>query len=447
MPTIRCLPDNRAVEIDAGETILDATLRANIAHAHACGGQAKCSTCRVWILEGIENVSEPGDQERHLAEPLGFGPEVRLACQASVKGDVKLRRLVLDETDLEITSQLSRRRLGLAGESKDVSVLFCDIRGFTGLTTALSPYDVVFVLSRYFYQVGEAIEVNGGYIVDFYGDGVMALFGVGDDPLAPLRSVKAGLDILAEVDRFRPYMQSMYGLGFEVGVGLHYGPAVIGTVGSARHEKLTAIGETVNVANRVEAANKESDTHMLVSDSLYEVVKDHVEIGDFLRVALRGTGERRSLYEIVGLTPAGAALVAPGREEDGTRERYAGREWIRVLPEDTLPVGGQKVVSLDQLDLLLIRTEWRIHAVNNACPHLRLPLVESTVTEHDRIICRWHESCFDLTSGEIVEWCPALEPDGSPRGMAELGDVSKNRTPMEPFPIRVHNGHIWVSLD
>ncbi len=433
--------------MEEGDTILDATLRAHIAHAHACGGQAKCSTCRVWILEGMENVSPLEDDERRLAEPLGFGPEVRLACQTRVQGDVKLRRLVLDETDLEITSQLSRHRLGLAGESKNVSVLFCDIRGFTQLTTALSPYDVVFVLSRYFYQVGEAIEVNGGYIVDFYGDGVMALFGVDDDPLAPLRSVKAGLDILAEVDRFRPYMRSMYGMGFDVGVGLHYGPAVIGTVGSARHEKLTAIGETVNVANRVEAANKESGTHMLISDTLHEEVEDYVEVGDFLRVSLRGTTERRSLYEIVAMNPAGLALVAPKGEGDETRERFAGREWVRVLPEAELPVGGQKVVGLDQLDVLLIRTDWRIHAINNACPHLRLPLVESTVTERDRIICRWHESCFDLSSGDIVEWCPALESDGSPKGMAHLGDVSKNRTPLRPLPARVHDGHIWVALE
>jgi class 3 adenylate cyclase/nitrite reductase/ring-hydroxylating ferredoxin subunit len=328
-----------------------------------------------------------------------------------------------------------------------VSVLFCDIRGFTHLTETLSAYDVVFVLSRYFYHVGEAIEVNGGYIVDFYGDGVMALFGVDDDPLAPLRSVKAGLDILEAVDRFRPYMQSMYGQGFEVGVGLHYGPAVIGTVGSAMREKLTAIGDTVNIANRVEAANKESGTSMLISDDLYDEVEAHVEVGDFLRVRLRGSSERRSLYEISGLTPSGVALTAPSGAEDETRERYAGRDWIRVLPEAELPMGHRKVVELDGLDLLILHSKRRIHAINNACPHLKLPLSDSTVTDEETIVCRWHESRFDLSSGEILEWCPALADDGTPKGMEHLGNVSKNRTPMSPFPVRAHDGHIWVAID
>jgi class 3 adenylate cyclase len=107
---------------------------------------------------------------------------MRLACQTTVTGDVKLRRLVLDATDLEITNQLFRRRLGQVGKSKDVAVLFSDIRGFTRLTETLSAYDVVFVLSRFFHHVGDAIERNGGFIVDFYGDGVMALFGLDDDP-------------------------------------------------------------------------------------------------------------------------------------------------------------------------------------------------------------------------------------------------------------------------
>ncbi len=107
MTRITCLPDRKEVNVRDGDTILGATLRANIAHAHACGGQARCSTCRVWILEGLENCDARSDRKRSLTDQLGLGPEVRLACQTRVVGDVKLRRLVLDETDLEITSQLA----------------------------------------------------------------------------------------------------------------------------------------------------------------------------------------------------------------------------------------------------------------------------------------------------------------------------------------------------
>ena len=448
MPTIYCLPDNRAVEITDDEIILEAHLRANIGHAHACGGRAKCSTCRVWILEGGEHCIERTEEERALSEPLGFGPEVRLACQARVTGDVKLRRLVLDEIDLEITSQLSRERLGLCGENKNVAVLFSDIRGFTALSEALSAYDVVFVLSRYFYQIGAVIEENQGYIVDFYGDGVMALFGIEDDPDAPLRSVKAALEILDVVDRFKPYMESMYGRSFDAGIGVHYGPAVIGTVGSAKHQKLTAIGDTVNIANRVEAANKESGTRLLISDDLYEEVKDHVTVNDFLRVTLRGTSERRSLHEISGIDPGTVEALKKDESEGATKtKRHAGLVWTRMLSEDDLAPGERRVVQLDRFDVLLIRLEDSVHAVNNACPHLKLPLSESAVTEEGTIVCRWHESSFDLSTGEIMSWCPALAPDGTSEGMEYLGDISKNKNPMKPLPVRVDEGHIWVSIE
>ena len=448
MTKITCLPDRKEVDVRDGDTILEAILRANIAHAYACGGHARCSTCRVWILEGLENCLARSDRERSLTDRLGFGPEARLACQTRIAGDVKLRRLVLDEADLEITSQLSRKRLGRCGEVKNVAVLFCDIRGFTALTETLSAYDVIFILNRYFFQVGDVIERNGGYIVDFYGDGVMALFGIEDDAQAPLRGVKAAVEILHAVDRLKPYMEAMYEQSFEVGIGMHYGPAVIGTVGSAKTEKLTGVGATINVASRIEAANKPADTRLLISEDLYDVVKESVTIEDFVRVKLPGTSERRSLYEITGLAPSAAAAVqAEVAPPDETRHRYAGLDWMRVLDEAELPVGTHKVIELEELDLLLIRTADSLHAINNACPHLNLPLNDSEVGDDGSITCRWHESCFDLETGEITRWAAALAADGKPVGAEYLGDVSKNQRPLTIFPVRVSEGSIWVSLE
>ncbi len=448
MTKITCLPDRKEVDVRDGDTILEAILRANIAHAHACGGHARCSTCRVWILEGLENCLERSDLERSLTDRLGFGPEARLACQTRVAGDVKLRRLVLDEADLEITSQLSRKRLGRVGDVKNVAVLFCDIRGFTALTETLSAYDVIFILNRYFFQVGDVIERNGGYIVDFYGDGVMALFGIEDDPQAPLRGVKAAVEILHAVDHLKPYMEAMYDQSFDVGIGMHYGPAVIGTVGSAKTEKLTGVGATINVASRIEAANKPADTRLLISEDLYEVVKESVTIEDFVRVKLPGTSERRSLYEIAGLAPSAvAALQAEVEPPDDTKHGYAGLDWMPVLDDSELPVGTHKVVELEELDILLIRTADRLHAINNACPHLHLPLNDSEVGDDGSIICRWHESCFDLETGEIRQWAGALAADGTPVGQEHLGDVSKNRQSLKIFPVRVSEGSIWVSLE
>jgi class 3 adenylate cyclase/nitrite reductase/ring-hydroxylating ferredoxin subunit len=447
MPKIICLPDKREFEVGRGETVLDGALRAGIPHAHACGGHAKCSTCRIWILDGLEQCEDRSGHEKALSTMLGFGPEVRLACQTRLRGDVKLRRLVLDEADLEITSQLARDRLGRCGENKAIAVLFCDIRDFTAFSQTLSSYDVMFVLNRYFYQMGEIIERNKGYVDNFIGDEVMALFGVDDDPRAPLRAVKAALEMLGAIDRLKPYMDAMYGRHFDVGIGIHYGEAVIGSLGSRKREKLTAIGDTVNVANRIEKANKEAGTRLLISENLYEHVKETTVVKDFIRVKLRGTSDRITLYEISAINAEALAEISGEQGIDQTRLHYAGLDWLRVLPEAELPVGKRRIIEREDFDLLLIRTSRAIYALNNACPHLHLPLKDSEVVEPDVIVCRWHESHFDLKTGEVRAWCPALNPDGSPKGFEFAGNVSKNRTPLRPFPARIADGFVWVALD
>ena len=446
MPKIACLPDKREFEVGPDETVLEGALRAGVPHAHACGGHAKCSTCRIWILEGLEQCVDRNEDEKALSTALGFGPEVRLACQTRLRGDVKLRRLVLDESDLEITSQLAKEHLGRCGENKAIAVLFCDIRDFTAFSQTLTSYDVMFVLNRFFFQMGEIIERNKGYIDNYIGDEVMALFGIDDDPWAPLRAVKAALEMLGAIDRLKPYMDAMYGRHFDVGIGIHYGEAVIGSIGPRAREKITAIGDTVNLANRIEKANKEAGTRLLISETLHERIKESVVVKDFVRVKLRGTAGRMTLYEIAGVNARALADVPGQQGMDQARVRYAGLDWLRVLPEAELPIGEQRVIERDDFDLLLIRTNKAIYALNNACPHLNLPLNESEIIEPEVIVCRWHESHFDLRTGEVRVWCAALNPDGTPKGYEFLGNVSKNRRPLRPLPARISDGYVWVAF-
>lgn len=345
MATITCLPDGKTMSLEPSETILEADLKADIPHAHACGGRAKCSTCRIIILKGLENCSPRTELEQVIASRLGFSVEVRLACQTKPQGDVAFRRLVLNETDLDVASQLQKKRTGPVGESKPIAVLFSDIRGFTTLAQTLSPYDVMFALNRHFHELGEIIESNGGYIDNFVGDALMALFGVDGDRTAPFRSVKAAVEMLQANDRMSPYMEATYGHAFPIGIGVHYGEAVIGTLGSSSKERLTAIGDTVNVASRIEAANKEAGTRLLISSELYELVKDDVIMDDFIRVKLRGTQERVSLYEISGIQPAALARDAAMKISDPSKQRHAGKTWTAVLSEDELPAAGRKLVE------------------------------------------------------------------------------------------------------
>jgi class 3 adenylate cyclase/nitrite reductase/ring-hydroxylating ferredoxin subunit len=463
MAAITCVPDGKTIPLGPSETILEAVLRADIPHAHACGGRGKCSTCRIVILGGLENCSPRTETEQAMASRLGFALEVRLACQAKTQGDVSFRRLVLDETDCEVASQLLKKRTGPVGESKPIAVLFSDIRGFTTLAQRLSPYDVMFALNRHFHELGEIVESNGGYIDNFIGDELMALFGVGGDKSAPFRSVKAAVEMLQANDRMAPYMEATYGHAFPIGIGVHYGEAVIGTLGSSGKEKLTAIGDTVNVASRIEAANKEAGTRLLISSELYELVKDDLIMEDFIRVKLRGTSERVTLYEISGIRPAALARDCALRSADPSTQRYAGKTWTAVLNEDELPAAGRKLVEMEAFDLVVIRSGEYVFAFNNACPHLHYPFADSDVTEEGVLICKWHQSCFDLFTGAIKSWCPGLEPDGTlkdvrhpalhPDGVIRdvrlklFGNVSKNRTPLAVFPARVNEGKIWVAFE
>jgi ferredoxin len=175
MTKVTSLPDNVEFDVAADETLLAAALGSDVAFAHACGGRAKCSTCRVWVLDGLETCPERTELETSMAARLGLTREVRLACQLRPRGRLRIRRLVIDETDLMMCSQLDRAVAARSGEAKKVTIYFSDVAGFTSLAERLPAYDVMYILNRYFVQAGDIIERNGGYIDKFVGDGLMAI--------------------------------------------------------------------------------------------------------------------------------------------------------------------------------------------------------------------------------------------------------------------------------
>jgi class 3 adenylate cyclase/nitrite reductase/ring-hydroxylating ferredoxin subunit len=460
MIKVTSLPDKVDIEVSAGETLLEAALRSGVPFAHACGGRAKCSTCRIWVLDGLGDCPQRSTDEASMADRLGLADEVRLACQLRPDGDLRVRRLVLDETDLMMTSQLDRVVPTRTGEAKNVTIFFSDIADFTSLSERLSPYDVMYLLNRYFVQMGDIIEQNGGFIDKFVGDGLMAIFGIDDQPDAPIRSVNAALQTLAAVDRMKPFFAAMYDAEFDIRIGLHYGEAVIGSLGSVGHERLTAIGDVVNVASRVEAASKDAGTRFLISEALHDQVKDKVEVADFVRMRLRGTSDRITLYEIDRLKPEADAAL--NTREPRETMIFAGKKWVRVFAEDELAVDKRRILEFDDFDVIVLRGANGYYAFNNACPHLHLPFFErrvlakgnelplpadSTITDDLGIVCRWHQSCFDLQTGDIRDWAAKLNENGTAPGQEHLGDVSKNRAKLTVYPCRVHDGHLWIALE
>jgi adenylate cyclase len=320
VPNAYILPDQRLVECAPSEALLSAALRAGVPFVHACGGHASCSTCRVVVVAGVKGCRDRSPRERTIAERLGFAPEFRLACQTRITADVTIRRLVLDDQDAELADirpRLRRRARGPArwaftgvaarrtrprplGDEVHAAILFADIRGFTGFAEALLPYDVIHVLQRHVGLVTRAVERHGGTVTSYMGDGVMALFVPGrDGHRASLRAVRAGLEMLSETDRRRPALEELYGRSFDMNVGLHCGPVIVGTLWGTG-APVTAIGASVNLASRIEQANKECGTRFLMSEAtLPEVVAD-VVLGRTFRSSLPGMSGEHTLIEVLG---------------------------------------------------------------------------------------------------------------------------------------------------
>ena len=105
MPKICYLSDSKEVDAHPDKTILQASLENGIPHYYICGGNTRCTTCRVSIVEGLENCQPRNEKEQMVAEEMHFSPAIRLACQTKISGEVKLRRLVMDKDDLAFTSQ------------------------------------------------------------------------------------------------------------------------------------------------------------------------------------------------------------------------------------------------------------------------------------------------------------------------------------------------------
>jgi len=148
-------------------------------------------------------------------------------------------------------------------------VLFADLRGFTRMAEHKLPYDVVFVLNRYFETVGTAITRAGGVTNQFTGDGVMALFGIEDGAAAGCRQAFAAARAMVEgVAALSAELAADLPVPLRIGIGVHAGPAVVGQMGWGQSFYLTAVGDTVHVAARLEQATKDYGAELVVSDAV-----------------------------------------------------------------------------------------------------------------------------------------------------------------------------------
>ena len=131
----------------------------------------------------------------------------------------------------------------------------------------------------------------------------MALFGLENPEKAAEQAVRAGVEMLEELDKLNPYFETLYRHRLRIGIGIHCGWVVVGNLGASQSQTVTAIGDAVNLASRIESANKKVGTSLLISEETYQEVKELAIVNQCVSVEIPGKSGEYPLYEVVGMPP------------------------------------------------------------------------------------------------------------------------------------------------
>ena len=191
----------------------------------------------------------------------------------------------------------------LGGKKANVTVLFSDIRGFTSMSEKMTAEEVSLILNEYFSEMEPIISKYNGVINKFIGDAVMAIFGEPIQDLNhPQNAVKCAYEMLKKVEQLREKWLLEGKPKIEIGIGINTGEAFVGNIGSEKRLEYTVIGDTVNLASRIEGYNKVYKTNFLISSSTYSLVSDIVDVIKIADVNIRGKAKKMDIYEVLRLS-------------------------------------------------------------------------------------------------------------------------------------------------
>lgn len=293
---------NKAVEFkkDCG-SLLDISIENQISHLHECGGQGVCTTCRVRIIDGTQNLSPKTESEKASYAARKWDPSIRLACQARPKSHVVMQRLIWSSGEV---NQL-QKELAPEGkaEERPIAIIFCDLRNFTNLSAQSQNFDIAFMLNKFYTALGEPILMNNGVIYQYIGDKIVGVFGTTggsaekncQDAIRAALGMKYALDMLNRTD-----LKDL-DLKLKSGIGINFGSAYIGHLGHPTHRVFSVIGDPMNVASRIQGETKKTETAILISDSVYENVnKNSIVIGQTFFNEVDGKDDPLMLLELKG---------------------------------------------------------------------------------------------------------------------------------------------------
>ncbi|WP_163833586.1 adenylate/guanylate cyclase domain-containing protein [Spartinivicinus ruber] len=260
------LANGHQIPLNREATLLDNLRQNNISHAAVCGGRARCTTCRIRILEGSSHFPPPSPLEQQALTKIKAPRDVRLACQSRPKGSVTIQPLISPKA----SPSESLKPGGLEGQEQEVAILFLDLRESTRLAEQRLPYDVLFILNQFFSEMTEALAQTKGHYAQFAGDGLMALYGIDNDnhQQACFQALNGAKAMLAKLEKLNQRVASELDKPLQIGIGLHFGRAIVGSMGPPTAEMVSAIGDDVNIAARLESLSKQYLAPVIVSAAL-----------------------------------------------------------------------------------------------------------------------------------------------------------------------------------
>ena len=189
-------------------------------------------------------------------------------------------------------------RLKLGGERRTLSIFFSDLQGFTTISEGLTPEELTQLLNEYLTEMTEIIQDEGGTVDKYEGDAIIAFWNAPIEvPEHGLRAVRAALRCQAKLAEMRPQVKERIGKDMYMRIGLNTGPAVVGNLGSHTRFDYTMLGDSVNLAARLEGANKAFGTYNMISDSTREMIGDTFAVRELARLAVVGRKEPVTVYE------------------------------------------------------------------------------------------------------------------------------------------------------
>jgi adenylate cyclase len=218
--------------------------------------------------------------------------------------------------------------LTLGGESRELTVLFSDIRSFSAIAEGLSPEALVQLLNEYLTVMTRVVFRHNGLLDKYIGDAIMAVYGAPlRDPEHAYRACRSALEMMEELRTLRVRWAAQGLPPLNIGIGINTAVMVVGNMGSELRFDYTVMGDGVNLASRLEGANKEYGTNIIVSESTWEQVRDRLATRELDVVRVQGKAQPTRIFEVLGTFPLGpdrAALIGPF--EAGLRA-YRARQW------------------------------------------------------------------------------------------------------------------------